>query len=41
MPLVKVSDNSLDQPKLVVANDFKTFIEKGKNLVRYMNLVLK
>lgn len=31
MPLVKVSDKTLDQPKLVVANDFKSFIEKGKN----------
>lgn len=29
MPIIKVSLNHLNQPKLVVANDLKTFKEKG------------
>ena len=30
MPIIKVSPNHLNQPKLVVASDLKIFKEKGK-----------
>ncbi len=29
MPLVKISANDLDQPRLIAAKDLKSFIEKG------------